>query len=145
MNREASLSPTSRQIARHLLTRDVSQPDPAMIGAALQRTCVRVSENLRDAMGEAGRNALIARALARTEADHPALKSIAGPGGDGIQLNGVAASVDKHGVAEVTAAIEGLFAAIVDLLVRLIGEDMAIRIIDTDVPKPRTSGGAKLP
>lgn len=114
-----------------------------MVGAALQRTCVRVSETLRNLLGEDGRNALLVRALARTEADHPALKSICRLDEGGIQLDGVVASVEAHGVAAVTAAIEALLAALIDVLGRLIGEDMAIRLIDHDAPRSRTGAGAQ--
>lgn len=116
-----------------------------MVGAALQQLLARVSEALRDSMGEDGRNALLVRALARTEADHPALKKIVALDEGGVQLEGVAASVAAHGVASVTAAIEALLAALIDVLGRLIGEDMAIRMIDQAAPQPRKGGGAKAP
>jgi hypothetical protein len=146
VNRDASAFLTSVQIARRLLAREAapgSKGKPEMVGAALQRTLVRVSESLHDSMGEGGRNALLVRALARTEADHPALKNIVGLNEGGIQLDGVVASVDAHGVAAVTAAIEALLAALIDLLARLIGEDMAIRLIDHDAPRSRKGGGAQ--
>lgn len=146
MNRDASQSPTSLQIARRLLAREAapgSEAEPEKAGAALQRTCARVSETLRDSMGEDGRNALLVRALARTEAHHPALKNICRLNEGGIQLDGVVASVEAHGVAAVTAAIEALLAALVDVLARLIGEDMAIRLIDNDGPRSRTGDGAQ--
>ena len=114
--------------------------DPKAVGAALQRTCARVSQSLRDSMGEDGRSALLVRALARTEADHPALKNIVGLDEGGIQLDGVAASVETHGVAAVTEAIEALLAALIDLLGRLIGEDMATGLIDHDAPQSQEGG-----
>lgn len=139
-------SPTSLQVARRVLARESatrSKAEPKAVGAALQRTCLRVSENLRDVMGEDGSNALLARALARTEGDHPALKNAYHRQHGGIQLDGVVASVEAHGVAAVTAAIEALLAALVDILGRLIGEDMAIRLIDQDGPQSRKDDGAK--
>lgn len=148
MNRDTSPSPTSLEIARRLLARAVGprgNGKPAVVGAALQRTVLDVSASLRDSMGEDGRNALLVRALARTEADHPALKNIVGLDEGGIQLGGVAASVEAHGVAKVTAAVEALLATLVDVLGRLIGEDMAIQIIDHDASQPRKGGGAKTP
>jgi hypothetical protein len=148
MNRDASPSPTSVQIARRLLAREAapgSKGKPEMVGAALQRTVLRVSESLLDSMGEDGRNALLVRALARTEADHPALKNVVGLDEGGIQLDGVVASVEAHGVAAVTAAIEALVAALIDLLARLIGEDMAIQLIDDGALRPPKRGGAKGP
>jgi len=114
-----------------------------MVVAALERTCLRVSDNLRDSMGNDGCNALLVRALARTEANHPALKNICRLSGGDIHLDGVLASVETHGVAAVTAAIEALLAALVEILGRLIGEDMAIRLIDHDAAGSPSSNGAK--
>lgn len=140
MNTDASPSPTSLEIARSLLAREAAQgkeAEPESVGAALQRTCSRVSENLRDAMGEDGCNALLVRALARTEANHPALKDVCRLNDGSVHLTGVVASVEAHGVEAVTAAIEALLAAVVDILGRLIGEDMAIRLLDHDAPRSR--------
>jgi len=147
MNRDASPSPTALQIARRLVAREVapgSDAKPEVVAAALQRTCVRVSENLRDSMGEDGSNALLARALSRTEAQHPALTSIRRLNEGGIHLDGVVASVAAQGVAPVTAAVEALLASLVEILGRLVGEDMAIRLID-DEPRSRSSDGTKTP
>jgi hypothetical protein len=142
VNRDASQSPPSLQIARRLLALEAApekERDPKMIGEALQRTVAHVSEKLRDSMGEDGADALLVRALARTEANHPALKNIRRANEDGAHLDGVVASVEAHGVTAVTAAIEAFLAALVDILARLIGEDMAIRLIDRD--GSRSPGG----
>ena len=146
MSRDASPSASSLRIARGLLTRETTGPResaPETVAAALQRTCLRVSENLRDAMGEGGCSALLARALARAEADHPLLNDVRGLEEGRIQLGGLAARVDAHGVAAVTAAIEGLLAALVEILGRLIGEDMAVRLMDHDPPRPDTVAGGQ--
>jgi hypothetical protein len=144
MNGDALASSASVQIARRLLAREAPpghKADPKAIGAALERTCVRVSANLCDAMGEDGCAALLARALARAEADHPALKNIRRLNNGGIHLDGVVASIETHGAAHVTAAIEALLAALIDVLGRLIGEDMAIRLVDVDHDTPRSQRG----
>jgi hypothetical protein len=148
MNADASQSPTALQIARRVLARDAASGkggEPKTVGAALQRTCLRVSENLRDSMGEDGCAALLARALARTEADHPVLRNIRRGNDGNIHLDGVVASVEAHGVAVVAAATEALLAALVDILGRLIGEDMTIRLIDRDAPRSPPDGGAQAP
>ena len=63
---------------------------------------------------------------------------------DDIHVNGVAASVEKHGISPVTSAVEAFIAVLVDVLARLIGEDMATQIIDRDdPPKSRTRGGVE--
>lgn len=144
MSRDASQSPDSLQIARRLLAREEAPgrgAKPELVGAALQQTCVRVSANLRDSLGEDGANALLGRALARTEADHPALKDIRRLNEGGIHLDGVVASVATHGVAEVTAAVEALLAALVQILGRLIGDDMAIRLVEIEYDTPRSAQG----
>jgi hypothetical protein len=148
MNQEAAGSPTSLQLARRLLAREAAQVgngEPARVGAALKRACARVADNLRDSLGEAGWAALLARAFARTEADHPALKNVRRQNEDDIDLDGVVIGVEVHGVASVTAAFEALLAALIEILGRLIGEDMAIRLIDHDAPAPQAGGEAQAP
>src|SRR5918992_2575207 len=139
-------SPAGREMARRLLARETSAAlEPAMVAAALQRVCERVSANLRDAIGDDGRDALLTRALARTESDHPALKDFRKLNHGAIQLDGVVASVEAHGVVPVTAAIEAMLAALLDVLGRLIGEDMAMRLLDQDLAGPSPDGGTRTP
>jgi len=141
-----SYSPAAQEMARRLLARETSAArEPAMVAAALQRACMRVSANLRDSMGDDGRDALLARAIARTESDHPALKDLRKLNHGAIQLDGILASVEAHGVAPVTTAIEAMLAALVDVLGRLIGEDMAMRLLDHDPPGPSPDGRTRTP
>lgn len=93
-------------------------------------------------MGDAGCAALLARAFAHTEGAHPPLKDLRRPGDDGVRLDGIAASADVHGIEDVTAAIEALITAVIELLTRLIGEDMTIQLFDYDKLEPPTRGGA---
>lgn len=146
MNPGSSRSAKSLQIARRLIAREAAgnETEPERLAAALQKTCSRVSDNLRDAMGDGGLIALLGRALARVHADHPALKEILRLNEGGIALDSVAASVDAHGVVAGTAAIEALLAALFETLARLIGEDMAERLMDHD-PPGSAFGGAHAP
>jgi hypothetical protein len=148
MSSDATPSPISLQIARRLLASEAtagSGRKPEIDAATLQRTVLRVSENLRDAMGEDGSSALLARALARAEGAHPALKNMRRINEGSIYLDGVIASVEAHDVAAITAAVEALLAALIDILGRLIGEDMAIRLIDSDPIPSRRHTGAQGP
>ena len=150
MIRDESQSPTSLEIARRLLAREVGPPGkgkPEVVGSALQRTVVRVSTALCDSLGDDGCNALLTRALARTEPKHAALKHMHRSNNGRVHLDGVVTSVAAHGAAEVTEAIEALLAELVDILGRLIGEDMAVRLIDQngDASRPRTTGGGQTP
>ena len=103
-----------------------------MAAQALQQSCTRTTDALWRSMGEAGSSALLARAFARAEEQHPTLKTLQRRDGDSIRIDGVAASVDAHGLEEVAAAIEALLTAVIDILTRLIGEDMATRLISGD-------------
>ena len=96
-------------------------------------------------MGDAGCAALLARALARTEGAHPVLKDLRRRADEGIRLDGIPASAAAHGIESVTAAIEALIAALVDILTRLVGDDMAIRLLDQDDPHPPARGGGREP
>jgi hypothetical protein len=128
-------STPSRETARRLLEREQSGVDgPAAAGAALQRLCARISDNLRRSVGDDGYNALIWRALRRVESDHPALNDIRRTTDSGIFLDGVAASIDRHGQQAVTEALESLIAALVDLLSSLIGADMVMNLMDSPPP-----------
>jgi hypothetical protein len=109
----------------------------------MQRTVSQLCEALRDSIGDDGLQALLVRALAQTEKDHPLLNSVLRNEHDIVRLNGVAASVEKHGASHVASAVEAFVAVVVDVLARLIGEDMAIQIIDSAPRKSRTRGGVE--
>ena len=148
----ASRSLTSSEVARRILARDALAPGhgtgsatPETAILALQRSLTRVTDALRNSMGDAGCAALLARALARTEGAHPVLKDLHGRADEGIRLDGIAASANAHGIESVTAGIEALIGALVDMLRRLIGDDMAIRLLDHDGPQAPARGGGRQP
>jgi hypothetical protein len=147
MSGSGNVDPASMQFARRLLDREVvsKATGDAGAGAAMQQICLRVTENLRDAMGDDGCTALLARALAQTEIRHPVLQDVRRLDNGGISLDRVAGAVEAHGVASVRAGLEALFAALIEILGRLIGEDMAIRLLDHDVTRPGSGGGTQAP
>ena len=120
------------ELARQLLEREtVGVTAPDMLGAAMQRAWTQVSENLRRSVGDAGYHALLSRALARTEAEQPLLKHIRRSDAAGIHLD-VVPAVEGHGVVTVSAALESLLAALVDILSDLIGADMVRNLLIYD-------------
>ena len=132
---ELSPSSSAIELARRMIARDSAHANAAEardVAVALQRTCRRMCEALRDSLGDDGCNALLARALARTEPYHPALKLIRRQDERGIHLDGVVAAVETTSSAQATAAVEALVGALMDVLGKLIGEDMAIRIMNLD-------------
>lgn len=121
------------EMARQLLAREIGgAEEPAAITAAMQRALMRVSENLRRSVGDDGYNALVSRAIARTQPVHPAVIEMRGGGDAEMSANGVLTSVDAHGAPAVTAAVESLLASIADVLSGLIGADMVLNILDPD-------------
>jgi hypothetical protein len=137
--------PGSVLLARRLLAQDTPAGtlDPGMAAVGLRKTCARVSAALRNSMGADGCNALLVRALTRVEAQHPLIADLRRASEGNISFDGLVKSVDDHGVAPVTTAIEALLTALIDILVRLIGEEMTIRITAGDAaPQSATNDGA---
>lgn len=138
----------SSEIARRIVARDapaVGDGTTETAAHALQRSCNRFTDALCDAMGEAGCATLLARAFTRAEEAHPALTALRARQRDSAHMtrvDGIAATVDSHGIEAVTAALEALLAAVIDTLIRLIGEGMTRRLIDHDGPEPRARDGA---
>ena len=139
---------SSVQLARRLLAQDTAAGigDPEIVAVGLRKTCARVSGALRNALGTDGCNALLIRAMTRTEAQHPLIADLQRSGEGHISFDGLVKSVDEHGVGAVTAAIEALLAALIDILVRLIGEEMTVRLTAADAAQhSATDGGASSP
>ena len=143
MSDDAMRSANSAEVVRRILKREIdsgAEGDADAASAALMRACARVSATLRDALGDDGWNALLARAVARTEAADPIFRAGQVLNGQGISPEGLRESIGTHGVAATTTAIEAVLATVVDLLCRLIGENMAIRLIEHESTPPRANG-----
>lgn len=137
-------SPAAYAIARQLVAREPAAADaPAAIAVAMQRACTRVTDSLRRTVGDDGCNALIARTVAATIAEHPVLADVRTGVGASAQLDGVVAAVERHGVRPVAEALEAALAALVDHLGGLIGEDMVPSLLELDaLPFSSTGDGA---
>lgn len=112
---------------------------------AIHRSYSRASNALRNSTGEAGRAALLARALASTERAHPALSDLRVLNSDGVHLDDIVSSIEAHGREDVAAAVEALIGAVVDVLARLIGADMAKQLVHDDVHQYQASAEAGAP
>lgn len=130
----------ARDLARRLLERETAgAAEASRFGAAMQRAWIRVSDTLRRSVGEDGYNALLSRALARTERSQPVLKDIRGHESVGIHLD-VVTAVERHGMGTVREAVESLLTALIDILSELIGADMVRNLFDHD-ENPQAPGG----
>jgi hypothetical protein len=88
-------------------------------------------------VGAEGYRALLGRALQLSLPEYPVLGSFTANGGD---LAEAAAAARLHGPAELAKGMVALVAAMTDLLGRIIGEEMAVRLIERMVI-PETESG----
>ena len=88
-------------------------------------------------MGQDGCHALFTRALLQTRTEHPFFERIRLSPRSEPNIDGVADSINAHGDASVSDGLEAMLVALVELLDRLIGHDMAVKLID----RSRTAAG----
>ena len=104
-------------------------------GAVLQR----VSADLSRYIGSDGCHALLVRAHAQSKSAHAPLKSISILAPPDLSLHGLPESIQKHGAPETAVALEATLVALIELLVRLIGEELAMKLVEqhsADGPLP---------
>ena len=120
-------------------------PPPDAAALALHRSYARVSDALRNTLGEAGRAALLTRALACTANAHPALKDLHVLDDDAVRLDDIVATIDTYSREAVTAAIAALVGALLAILARLIGADMAMQLIGDGARRRRPTEAPAAP
>jgi len=116
------------EVARVLWARAAGDTEsPEEVAAAVERTCIQLRAGLGRWIGAMGYRTLLDRALVLARAEHPALGSLSCYGGDEAMIT---AAVRAHGAAEVAAGMVALVAGLVELLGRIIGEEMALRLVE---------------
>ncbi len=124
-------SATVTEVARGLWERDaVDVGAPEEVIAAAERICVQLQAGLVRWVGTDGYRVLMHRVLELTRAEHPALSRLSCNGSDEQEI---AAAVRAHGPAEVTAGMTALVATLMDLLGRIVGEEMAVELVNQAV------------
>lgn len=96
---------------------------------AARRLCEGVFSGLSRWVGADGSRALFMRALYQARVEHPSLENIQLSVRPESCLEGVADARQSHGAAATVAALESVVTALVSLLGRLIGDDMALKLI----------------
>jgi hypothetical protein len=126
-------SPAATEVARRHWARaagDTSTPEE--VAAAAERTCTQLQAGLARWVGTMGYRALIDRALLLARAEHPALGSLSCHGGDEPVTT---AAVRAHSAAEVATGMVALVATLIDLLSRIVGEEMALELVNQAVAR----------
>ena len=98
------------------------------VARAAELMCTQLRLGLGRWIGVMGYRALLDRALGLARAEYPALAGLSCHGGE--EEPEVAAAVRAHGAPEVAAGMMAVAAALIDLLGRIIGEEMAIRLVE---------------
>lgn len=124
----------ARELASQLLTRETPTPLGADTTAAADRVCRRVSNDLARWIGSDGCRALFARALAAAQAggNHPVLETVRISSGSVYCLDGLTEGALRHGVAAATEGAAAVLSALIELLGRLIGDDMVLSLLDVN-------------
>ena len=102
------------------------------VAAAAERTCTQLQAGLARWVGTEGYRALIDRALLLARAEHPVLGGLSCHGGG---QPATTAAVRAHSAAEVRAGMVALVATLIDLLSRIVGEEMAVELVNQAVTR----------
>lgn len=121
-------STAATDAARRLWARAVGDTAaPGDVAAAAERTCTQLRTELGRWIGADGYRALVDRALGLARAEHPALGDLPCLGGNQPATTAV---VRAHGAGAVAAGLVALVAALIELLGRIIGDEMALRLVE---------------
>ena len=117
-------------IARRVIhSRYRDAPSLAASADAMQLSCGELYRVLETAMGPAGLQALITRAIKLTARDYPWLAQVKVGNAAGCALSGLTEAAERLDVAEANEGYAALLATIVSLLVTFIGEELTLRFL----------------
>jgi hypothetical protein len=119
-----------REIARRLIDnrrQEQTGADPAARAAA--SACEDLYRELSRWVGVDGCHALFTRALSQARIEHPGLTPIQLQAGSELYIDGLAATIMACGDAGTAEALESMLVRLLELLERLIGDDMATKLV----------------
>lgn len=102
--------------------------------------CNQLYQDLSRWVGRDGCHALFTRALAEARTDHPLLEEIQLRARSEPYVEGVAEAIETYGAAQTAEAIESMLARLIELLGRLIGDDIAMKLIEESFPESARDG-----
>ena len=121
----------SRQLAHRVIDACRAKPnsssDPALFTAA---AVDQLYQDLSRWIGFDGCHALFTRALTQAREDHPLLRTIQLFPRSSPYVLGVTETLVQHGSVKIADALEATLVILIDLLGRLIGEDMTTNLIE---------------
>jgi hypothetical protein len=127
----------NRQLARRLIEAQRSErSDGDDLARAATAACDRLYRELSRWVGLDGCYALFSRALAQARTDYPALEQIQIRARSRPHIDGVAETIMARGDPATAEGLEFMLQGLVELLGRLIGDDMAMRLIERSLAAP---------
>lgn len=128
-------APHARDLAHRLVAREaLASSAPDDVAAPAHAACERAFRELSRWLGANGTYALLTRALSQARPQHPALGEIRLDALAEPVLQGVGEAVQSHGPSAVAGALEAVLVELLELLGRLIGDDMSARLVEQGVP-----------
>jgi hypothetical protein len=122
--------PAAREIAHRLINRGrTERPGGDSAARAAASACDHLYRELSQWVGPDGCHALFTRALAQARTEYPALEKIQLRARSDPYVDGVAETIMAHGDAATAEALESMLIRLIELLGRLIGDDMAMKLI----------------
>ena len=127
---------SATEAARHLWTRYAGGKTSAEeFATAADQLFSQLEAGLARWVGAEGSRVLRGRALKLAQAQHRALRDFSDGGWD---VPVVVSAVKAHGAPDVAAGFIAVIATLIDLLGRIIGQEMAVRLVEqTGAPGPR--------
>ena len=139
--------PPARQIARRLIeSRRPERTGDDKAARAAAAACNHLYWELSRWVGPDGCHALFARALAQTASEYPDLEQIQLRARSEPYIDGIAESIMARGDPATAEALESMLVRLVELLGRLIGDDMAMKLMERSLAAPErgdTTSGAR--
>lgn len=127
----------NRQLARRLIeARRSERSDGDTLARATAAACDQLYRELSRWVGLDGCHALFSRALAEARTDYPALGQIEIHARTQPHIDGVAATIMARGDPATAEGLEFMLERLIELLGRLIGDDMALKLIERSLAAP---------
>lgn len=127
-------STSPRHVARRLIdSRQPVREETDGRARAVAAVCNDLYRGLSRWVGPDGSHALFTRALAQARNDSATLGQVQLRPGADPYIDGVAESILSHGDAMVADALESMLGQLIELLERLIGGDMATKLIEQSI------------
>jgi hypothetical protein len=133
--------PPARQIARRLIESHRSERTDGQTAArAAAAACDQLYRELSRWVGPDGCHALFTRALAQARTEYPALGQIQLHARSEPYIDGVAETIMAHGDHATAEGLEAMLVHLIELLGRLIGDDMAMKLIERSLAASELGG-----